>query len=79
MSTEPFTPTLRMGWRHFECPDCSRKWREATRDCFSPSGEDCAKCGTTAHPYHGVVDLTLAVDASMNLTMPWSERVIEET
>lgn len=70
-------PKLRMGWRHFECSECGRKWREATRDCFSPSGDDC-KCGAFTHPFYGAVDLNLPVDASMNLTMLVAERTIEE-
>lgn len=70
------TPTLRMGWRYFHCTDCGRKWKEATRDCFSPSGDNC-KCGEWLFPENGLVDLNLPVDSSHNLTMPMPERTVE--
>lgn len=34
----------RAGWRIFECDGCGLKWKEKSRDMFSPSGVDC-KCG----------------------------------
>src|SRR5207249_3887902 len=36
--------SVRRGWRSFLCADCGHDWAAPTRDCFSPSGENCPKC-----------------------------------
>jgi len=57
----------RIGWRYFKCPECGNEWLLPTRDCFSPSGEDC-KCGEFASPYKSKQDLSLPHDDYCNLT-----------
>ncbi len=32
------------GYRHFVC-ECGREWVEYSRDRYSPSGDECHKCG----------------------------------
>jgi len=56
----------RHGWRKFEC-ECGYKWAEATRDRFSPSGEDCSKCGDWCVPCESWEDPALKVDSCGNL------------
>lgn len=57
----------RAGWRAFTCPDCNDTWKEATRDCFSPSGENCPKCGGWAMPSERYLDSALKTDNMGNL------------
>jgi len=57
----------RTGYRFFHCEDCGHRWKEATRDRFSPSGENCPRCGEWWFPYHGEADPNLKVDKSGNL------------
>lgn len=33
------------GYRFFVCDECGHKEKIPTRDCHSPSGEDCRECG----------------------------------
>jgi hypothetical protein len=58
---------IRRGWRFFRCPDCDHKWKLKTRDCFSPSGEDCPVCGGWATPNNYVVDVYIPADRMGNL------------
>lgn len=55
------------GWRYFHCEDCEHRWKEATRDYKSPSGENCPRCGEWWFPYFSEADDSLKVDASGNL------------
>lgn len=70
-----FTLTPRRGWRTFLCDECGHHWEEATRDCLSPSVDTCPICHEWVHPTASRVDESLPVDKSLNLTLPWSERV----
>jgi predicted RNA-binding Zn-ribbon protein involved in translation (DUF1610 family) len=58
---------VQVGWRYFECPDCGEQWREASRDCRSPSGDDCACCAEFVSPKSYTADDAIPVDASGNL------------
>lgn len=58
---------VRQGWRFFHCEDCEHRWKEATRDWRSPSGENCPRCGEWWFPYHGEADASLPVDDMGNL------------
>ena len=67
-------PVTRQGYRHFQCDadgddgvSCHRAWREATRDCFSPSGENCPTCGAWVFPHRSEPDATLPVDRMGNI------------
>lgn len=35
----------RPGFRYFQCDECHHEWIEPSRDCTSPSGDNCPKCG----------------------------------
>lgn len=76
--SEATPPVCRRGWRTFECDDeeCGfPRWEEATRDHLSPSLGECPACGNYASPMGHRADPDLPVDASGNLTIPWSERI----
>jgi len=61
---EPF-----IGYRYFECPGCCYEWKQASRDCLSPSGENCPKCNEEwIHPYTGEWDDRVPHDEWGNLT-----------
>lgn len=60
-------PKVRRGWRHFRCDECSHEWDGKSRDAFSPSGEDCPKCGEWVTPEYGVSDESLPCDEFGNL------------
>lgn len=38
------------GYRTFECAACLNTWKEKTRDCQSPSGENCPRCDEFVSP-----------------------------
>lgn len=57
---------LRQGWRYFNC-ECGNKWKSKSRDCYSPSGEDCNNCFDFCFPYKSELDLNLKADTSGNL------------
>jgi hypothetical protein len=64
------TPSLlntRRGWRHFACDECKHEWKEASRDCWSPSGENCPNCGEWNTPQDATPDLTLPCNEMGNL------------
>jgi len=63
---------LRVGWRSFECGECDHKWEWPSRDRFSPSGEDCPKCGEWCTPRDNRPDASLPTDKHGNLTVPWN-------
>ena len=55
------------GYRFFHCPECSHHWREKSRDCQSPSGDICPKCGEINHPWDSEKHPEWPVDKSGNL------------
>lgn len=55
------------GWRYFSCDDCKHTWREATRDCTSPSMDVCPKCQEQCFPHSSEIDLSIPHDALGNL------------
>lgn len=63
---------VRQGWRAFDCDECGHKWEWPSRDRFSPSGENCPKCGEWLFPCGNREDATLPVDKSGNLTVAWN-------
>ena len=68
-----FSPSpVRQGWRAFECDECGHKWEWPSRDRFSPSGENCPKCGEWLFPCGNREDATLPVDDSGNLKIAWN-------
>jgi hypothetical protein len=58
------------GWCLFRCDSCEHLWKEPTRDCASPSGENCPRCGEWQFPYHAAPDSSLKTDALGNLEIP---------
>ena len=62
---------IRSGWRYFECSSCGHKWRHASRDAKSPSGELCPQCDEWGHPIRNEIDHTIPVDNFGNLLVPW--------
>lgn len=54
------------GWRLFECDDCNRAWKTATRDCLSLSKESCT-CGLMVAPFYREQGRCLGTDESGNL------------
>ena len=57
---------IRKGRRFFVC-DCGCKFDLATRDRYSPSGEDCPKCGEWCFPERSEEDDSVKVDKWGNL------------
>lgn len=57
----------RQGWRYFKCDDCEHMWKEKSRDCHSPSGDNCPRCGDWAFPFNVEPDATIPVDKWGNL------------
>ncbi len=57
---------LRQGLRFFEC-ECNYKWQARTRDCHSPSGENCPKCDEWNFPVDYEERPDFPVDSSGNL------------
>lgn len=55
------------GWRQFHCEECNDKRWIATRDCNSPSAEDCRKCHEWVRPIDCLPDASLETDQSGNL------------
>lgn len=39
------------GTRFFRCDECNHHWDDNIRDCLTPSGEHCERCGDFVHPY----------------------------
>lgn len=66
MSDKP-EQVVRRGWRFFSCHGCGNEWKTASRDRFSPSGENCPKCEAWTFPHADVQDESLLVDKSGNL------------
>jgi len=64
--------TDRKGWRLFECPDCNHQWEWPSRDRFSPSGENCPKCGEWSFPHANRFDEKLQTDLFGNLKCAWN-------
>lgn len=60
---------VRQGWRFFHCEDCEYRWKAATRDWRSPSGDNCPRCGEWWFPYHSEADDALPVDRMGNLLL----------
>ncbi len=57
----------RSGFRYFECAECLHAWHEASRDCFSPSGDPCSECGEFVHPCAYEYHPEWPVDSMLNL------------
>lgn len=55
------------GWRLFQCAECGDTRWVASRDCMSPSGDDCRSCGNWLSPLEQSVDWDLERDSSGNL------------
>lgn len=55
------------GYRFFSCDECGAHWSEKSRDCFSPSGEICPKCGEFIRPFNNEEHPEWPVDKSGNL------------
>lgn len=58
--------------RSFECDECGHKWEWPSRDRFSPSGENCPRCGEWLFPCGSREDASLPVDSSGNLMVAWN-------
>lgn len=56
----------RQGYRYFEC-ECGHKWKSKSRDCLSPSGEDCERCFEFCFPCSYEIDENMKVDIWGNL------------
>lgn len=56
------------GYKFFHCQECENYWREESRDCKSPSGESCPKCGEFSHPFNNEEHPEWPVDKSGNLS-----------
>lgn len=65
------------GWQIFACEDCGRVWLASTRDHLSPSGENCADCGSWVHPTDTRSDTSLETDSSGNLLCGHTESVVK--
>jgi len=63
-------PVCRAGWRYFRCEDCGHLWKQTTRDCDSPSGENCPRCGEWWFPYLAERDATIVIDELGSLVLP---------
>lgn len=55
------------GYRFFSCNECGTHWNEKSRDCRSPSGDICPKCGEFSHPFNNEEHPEWPVDKSGNL------------
>lgn len=55
------------GYRFFSCNECGTHWSEKSRDCSSPSGDICPKCGEINHPNNFEEHPEWSVDKSGNL------------
>lgn len=45
---------INAGVRFFICEECGHEWLEASRYCFSPSGDHCEECGDFTPPDRAV-------------------------
>jgi hypothetical protein len=61
------------GWRVFCCDECGAQWESASRDCASPSGEDCA-CGNWVSPHESRADEALLVNEYGNLAKTYERK-----
>lgn len=68
----------RAGWREFKCASCGQEVEIPTRDCWSPSAENCSRCGEYMSPIRGWLCNTLVVDDMANLVDPPDEIVLRE-
>lgn len=55
------------GYRFFSCDECGTHWNEKSRDCRSPSGDICPKCGEINYPWDSEKHPEWPVDKSGNL------------
>lgn len=55
------------GYRFFSCNECGTHWSEKSRDCRSPSGDICPKCGEINYPWDFEKHPEWLVDKSGNL------------
>lgn len=65
------------GWRYFTCEECGLKWRTTSRDCKSPSIDDCPDGCDDAYciPERYEEDRSLKTSSSGNLLFPKTERL----
>jgi hypothetical protein len=54
------------GWRFFQC-ECRYSWVDKSRDCTSPSGEDCPSCHEFVSPYKNEPHYEWPTDRNGNL------------
>jgi hypothetical protein len=69
----------RKGWRHFVCLTCGFRGKLPSRDCFSPSHEDCPNCHDSMHPAESEPDNSLECESSCNLKGPirWHNKSVK--
>ena len=57
------------GYRLFVCNGCRHQWKEKSRDCQSPSGEQCPNCEDEfVHPHSHEPHYEWPTDGSGNVT-----------
>ena len=66
---------MRQGWQYFRCDECSKHWRETSRDASSQSVSHCGDYCQPTSPYMFKLDFGLPVDKYGNLIDYMEEEV----
>jgi len=69
------------GYRIFRCENeqCALEWREASRDCTSPSGSVCPICSEATPPYDCEAHYEWKTDKNGNLIERYCYKCREDT